>query len=227
MISSDTNRDAFQALLSHRLITDAQHDAVLAHPEYAALPVLPGPTHALAWMRLKALITEEEVDAVIDELEDEDTSEPSADFSEAEDIAYDAEDMLDIGATGVTHEAVDALFKEGLIDTATRDMALQSAPVVGAPAALGTALGWMVTEGLLDQEVFDATRARVAAEPPFATAADHRRIVDEAQAAITADAQMFSEWQREFARQNQTTTWKFRLILLAILAVIGWSIFGR
>ena len=217
--------DAFGALLSHGLITDAQHDAALAHPEASALPPIPSPAHALAWMRLKNLITEDEVDAAVDRIE---TASPAdAAFTDAEDIAWDAEDLLEIGTTGITHEAVAALFNEGLIDTETRDLALRAAPLTGAPAALGPTLGWLVTDGLLDPEPFEAIRARVIAEPPFATAADHRRIVDEAQAIVAVDAQEAADVQKEFERSQQASWRNLALIVGAVVAAIGWYLFGR
>lgn len=225
MTSADTNPDAFHALVSHGLITDAQHDAALAHPEARALPPIPGPAHALAWMRLKNLITEEELDAAVERLEA--ASPAVAAFTEAEDIAYDADDLLDLGKTGITHEAVIALFNEGLIDTETRDLALRAAPLTGAPAALGPTLGWLVTDGLLDTEPFEALRARVAAEPAFATAADHRRILDEAQAIVAADAQETADMLKEFARSQQTSWRNFGMIVVAVVIVIGWYLFGR
>lgn len=225
MTFADTHTEVFGALLSHSLITDAQHAAALAHPEVTALPPIPGPAHALAWMRHKSLITEEELDATVDRLEA--ASPAAAAFTDAEDIAWDAEDLLDFGASGITHEAVAALFNEGLIDTETRDLALSAAPLTGAPAALGPALGWLVTDGLLDTEPFEALRARVAAEPAFATAADHRRILDEAQAIVAADEQETADMLKEFARSQQASWRNFGMIVVAVVIVIGWYLFGR
>jgi hypothetical protein len=97
------NPDAFLALLSHGLITDAQHDAVLAHPETAALPPIPGPAHALAWMCVKGLVTQEEIDAAVERLEE--ASPPIATADDASYIAYDAEEFGELGDRGITHEA--------------------------------------------------------------------------------------------------------------------------
>ncbi len=225
MTFADTHTDVFGALLSHRLITDAQHDAARAHPEAHALPPIPSTAQALAWMRVKNLVTEEELDDAVERLES--PSPPITAFSDAEDIAFDVDDLLELGTTGITHEAVTALFNDGLIDTETRDLALQATPLAGAPAALGATLGWMVTDGLLDLDVFEATRDRISAEPPFATAADHRRIVDEAQAIVAADAQATADWQRRYERRRQATRLNLGLGALAIAVAIGWYFFGR
>jgi hypothetical protein len=77
---------------------------------------------------------------------------------------------------------VNALFNDGLVDAETRDMALEETPLVGSvPAAPAATLAWMVIDGPLEKELFEATRAEVAAEPAFAMAADRARIVAEAQ----------------------------------------------
>jgi hypothetical protein len=214
------NPDAFLALLSHGLITDAQHDAVLAHPETATLPPIPGPAHALAWMCVKGLVTQEEIDAAVERLEE--ASPPAANADDAADIAYDAEDFVELGDRGITHEAVNALFNDGLVDAETRDMALEETPLVGSvPAAAPAAtLAWMVIDGPLEKELFEATRAEVAAEPAFAMAADRARIVAEAQQEIAADEKSTGAWQSRAQGKRRWGTWTFWLLALCIAG--GW-----
>lgn len=220
-MTSDANPDAFLALLTQGLITDAQHDAVLAHPETPRLPPLPGPAHALAWMRVRGLITEDEQNAALDRVYDAVPENPHAD--DAADSAIDADDLMELAEQGITHEALQALHGDGLIDTVTRDTALQEAPVVGTvPPALPATLAWLVSEELLDKKDFDALRAQVAAEPAFAMAAERQRIVNEAQALIDADAQAMNTWQSRSQRTRRVGALKFMLGVLAIGGGLGW-----
>ena len=224
-MTSDANPDAFLALLNQGLITDTQHDAVLAHPETPTLPPLPSPAHALAWMRAKGLVTEEEQNAALDRIQDATPPDPNAD--DATDTAIDADDLMECAERGITHEAVQALYRDGLIDAETRDMALQETPVAGTvPAALGATLGWLVTDGPLERERFDATRAQVAAEPAFAMAAERSRIVAEAQALIEAEDRTVAEWKSRAQRQSRSGAWKFILTVLVIGGGAGWYLFA-
>jgi hypothetical protein len=224
-MTSDANPDAFLALLNQGLISDAQHDAVLAHPETRALPPLPGPAHALAWMRVKGLITEEEQDAALERIEAATPPDPHVD--DAVDTAIDADDLMECAEQGITHEAVQALYTNGLIDAETRDMALQETPVSGTvPAALGVTLAWLVTDGPLERERFDATRAQVATEPAFAMAAERARIVAEAQALLDADDQATKAWQSRAQRTRRVGAWKFMLTVLVIGGGLGWYLFA-
>lgn len=219
------NPDAFLALLSHGLITDAQHDAVLAHPEAATLPPIPGPAHALAWMCVKGLVTQEEIDAAVERLEE--ASPPVATADDAADIAYDAEDLVEIGERGITHEAVNALFNDGLVDAETRDMSFEETPLVGSvPAAPAATLAWMVIDGPLEKELFEATRAEVAAEPAFAMAADRARIVAEAQEKIEADEKSTGAWQAAAQGKRRRGAWLSRLVTLAVVGGLGWYFFA-
>lgn len=219
------NPDAFLALLSYGLITDAQHDAVLAHPETTALPPIPGPAHALAWMCLKGLVTQEEIDAAVERLEE--ASPPIATADDAAYIAYDAEEFGELGDRGITHEAVNALFNDGLVDAETRDMALEETPLVGSvPAAPAATLAWMVIDGPLEREVFEATRAEVAAEPAFAMAADRARIVAEAQDEIAADEKAVGAWQATAQGKRRRSAWTSGLVMLAIAGGLGWYLFA-
>jgi len=221
----DANPDAFLALLSQGLITDSQHDAVLAHPDTSTLPPLPSPAHALAWMRVKGLVTEEEQDAALDRIEAATPPDPNAE--DAADTAFDADDLMECAERGITHEAVQALYRDGLIDAQTRDIALQETPVAGTvPAAPGATLAWLVTDGPLEREHFDATRAQVAAEPAFAMAAERARIVAEAQALIEAEDRTIAEWKSRSQRQGRIGAWKFILTVLVIGGGLGWYLFA-
>jgi hypothetical protein len=219
------NPDAFLALLSHGLITDAQHDAVLAHPETATLPPIPGPAHALAWMCVKGLVTQEEIDAAVERLEE--ASPPVATADDAAELAYEAEEFVELGDRGITHEAVNALFNDGLVDAQTRDMALEETPLVGSvPAAPAATLAWMVIDGPLEKERFEATRAEVAAEPAFAMAADRARIVAEAQQEIAADEKTSGAWQADAQGKRRRSAWLSRLATLAVVGGLGWYFFA-
>ncbi|QNK67591.1 hypothetical protein [Variovorax sp. PAMC26660] len=224
-MTSDANPDAFLALLTQSLITDAQHDAVLAHPETATLPPLPSPAHALAWMRVRGLISTEQQDAALEKLEAATPADPNLD--DAQDTAIDADDLVELAERGITHEAVESLCKDGLIDTETRDMARRETPVVGTvPAAPATTLAWLVTEGLLEKETFDATRAQVATEPGFAMTAERQRIVAEAQVLIDADEQAVRTWRRQAQRTRRLGAWKFILGTLVVAGGLGWFFFA-
>ena len=214
------NPDAFLALLSYGLITDAQHDAVLAHPETATLPPIPGPAHALAWMCAKGLVTQEEIDAAVERLEE--ASPPAATADDAAYVAYDAEELVELGDRGITHEAVSALFNDGLVDAETRDMALEETPLVGSvPSAPAATLAWMVIDGPLEKELFEATRAEVAAEPAFAMAAERARIVAKAQEEIAADEKSTGAWRAGAQGKRRWSTWAFWLLALFIAG--GWA----
>jgi hypothetical protein len=221
-MSPDANPDAFPALLTQGLISDAQHDAARAHPETAALPPLPSPAHALAWMRVRGLVTEEEQNAALDKIGDD---APHAD--DAADTAIDADDLIELAEQGITHEAIEVLFRDSLIDAETRDMALTETPVVGTVAASPVAtLAWLATEGPLEKERFDALRAQVAAEPAFAMAAERTRIVNEAQALIEADEQAVKAWQARAQRSRRIGAWKFILAVAVIGGGLGWYLFA-
>lgn len=221
-MSPDANPDAFLALLTQGLISDAQHDAARAHPETAALPPLPSPAHALAWMRVRGLVTEEEQNAALDKIGDD---APHVD--DAADTAIDADDLIELAGQGITHEAIEVLFRDSLIDAETRDMALTETPVVGTVAASPVAtLAWLATEGPLEKERFDALRAQVAAEPAFAMAAERTRIVNEAQALIEADEQAVKAWQARAQRSRRIGAWKFILAVAVIGGGLGWYLFA-
>jgi hypothetical protein len=221
-MSSDANPDAFLALLTQGLISDAQHDAARAHPETAALPPLPSPAHALAWMRVRGLVTEEEQNAALDKIGDD---APHVD--DAADTAIDADDLIELAGQGITHEAIEVLFRDSLIDAETRDMALTETPVVGTVAASPVAtLAWLATEGPLEKERFDALRTQVAAEPAFAMAAERTRIVNEAQALIEADEQAVKAWQARAQRSRRIGAWKFILAVAVIGGGLGWYLFA-
>jgi hypothetical protein len=223
-MTSNANPDAFLALLTLGLITDAQHDAVLAHPEVRSLPPLPGPAHALAWMRVRGLVTQAQQDAALDAVESATPADPRAD--DAADIAIDADDLVELAEQGITHEAIEALHKDGLIDTATRDEALPETPVTGSvPASLPVTLAWLVTDELLDKASFEATRAQVAAEPAFAMAAERARIMNEAQALIDADAKLMNTWKSNAQRTRRSGALKLLLTLLVVGGGIGWYAF--
>lgn len=223
-MTSDANPDAFLALLTQGLITDAQHDAVLAHPETPSLPPLPGPAHALAWMRVRGLITEAQQNAALDEVEAAKPAHPHAD--DAAISAMDADDMVELAGQGITHEALQALHSDGLIDTPTRDEALEETPVVGTvPPSAAATLAWLVSEELVDKKGFEALRAQVAAEPAFAMAAERARIVNEAQALIDADAQAVKTWQSGARRTRRLGALKFMLTVLVIGGGLGWYFF--
>lgn len=221
-MSPDANPDAFLALLTQGLISDAQHDAARAHPETAALPPLPSPAHALAWMRVRGLVTEEEQNAALDKIGDD---APHVD--DAADTAIDADDLIELAGQGITHEAIEVLFRDSLIDAETRDMALTETPVVGTVAASPVAtLAWLATEGPLEKERFDALRAQVTAEPAFAMAAERTRIVNEAQALIEADEQAVKAWQARAQRSRRIGAWKFILAVAVIGGGLGWYLFA-
>ncbi|MET3916495.1 hypothetical protein ABID97_003277 [Variovorax sp. OAS795] len=224
MTSVDADPDAFLALLDCGLISSAQHEAVIAHPENAALPPLPGPAHALAWMCVKGLITRSDLKATVEDLE---KAAPDRDrFSIAEDIAWEAEEMLELGDRGITHEAVTALYNVGLIDIETRDMALEETPLVGtAPAAPADTLAWLVIDGLLEQEQFKRMLAEVEAEAVFATAAERARIVAEARVVIAADEHTRSLAHAKARRKRRNGAWTIGLAALALVAWIGWGMF--
>jgi hypothetical protein len=224
-MNSDANPDAFHALLTQGLITDAQHDAALAHLEMPTLPPLPGPAHALAWMRVRGLVTEDEQNAALDALSSATPPDPRAD--DAADYAIDADDLVELAAQGITHEAVQVLHRDGLIDTETRDMALEETPVAGTvPAALAATLAWLATEGPLERERFDALRAQVAAEPAFAMASERARIVADAQASIDADDAAIDAWKARERRTRRIGAWKFMLAVLVIGGGLGWYFFA-
>lgn len=221
-MTSDANPDAFLALLTQGLISEAQHDAARAHPEAAALPPLPGPAHALAWMRVRGLVTEDEQNAALDRIADD---APHAD--DAADTAIDADDLVELAQQGITHEAIEVLFNDGLIDAETRDTALVETPIAGTVAAAPVAtLAWLVTEGPLERERFDALRAQVAAEPAFAMAAERARIVAEAQALIEADEQAVKAWQASAQRSRRIGAWKFIVAVAVIGGGLGWYAFA-
>lgn len=224
-MTSDANPDAFLALLTQGLITDAQHDAVLAHPETPRLPPLPGPPHALAWMRVRGLITQDEQDAALDKLES--AVPPHADADDAADNAMVADDLVELAGQGITHEAIEELYGNSLIDAETRDMALQEAPITGSvPAAPAATLAWLVSEEILPKESFEATRRQVATEPAFAMAAERARIVSEAQAQLDADAQAVKTWQSRTQRTRRVGALKFMVTVLAIGGGLGWYFFA-
>lgn len=224
-MTSDANPDAFLALLTQGLITDAQHDAVLAHPETPSLPPLPGPAHALAWMRVRGLITEAQQNAALDRVEAAKPAHPHAD--DAAISAMDADDLLELAEQGITHEALQALHSDGLIDTPTRDEALEETPVVGTvPASAAATLAWLVSEELIDEKGFEALRAQVAAEPAFAMAADRVRIVNEAQALIDAEAQAMKAWKSRTQRSRRIGALKLMLSVLVIGGGLGWYFFA-
>lgn len=224
-MTSDANPDAFLALLTQSLITDAQHDAVLAHPETATLPPLPSPAHALAWMRMRGLVTEEQQDAALEKLEA--ATPPDPNLGDAESTAFDADDLVELAGRGITHEAIESLYKDGLIDAEMRDEALQQTPILGTvPAAPAIALAWLVTEGLLEKEDYEATRAQVANEPAFAMAAERQRIVAEAQVLIDADEQAVRAWRNQAQRTRRVGAWKFILTVLVVAGGLGWYIFA-
>ncbi|NVM87803.1 hypothetical protein FHT32_001442 [Variovorax sp. SG517] len=221
-MTPDANPDAFLALLTQGLITDAQHDAARAHPEASSFPPLPSPAHALAWMRVRGLMTEDEQNAALDSIADD---APHAD--DAADTAIDADDLVELAEQGITHEAIDALFKDALIDAETRDMALAETPVVGSVAASPVAtLAWLATEGPLEKEGFEALRAQVAAEPALATAVERARIVAEAQALVEADEQAARAWQARAQRSRRIGAWKFLATVAVIGGGIGWYAFA-
>jgi hypothetical protein len=220
-MTSDANPDAFLALLTQGLITDAQHDAVLAHPETSRLPPLPGPAHALAWMRVRGLITEDEQNAALDRVYAAEPASPHTD--DASDSAIDADDLMELADQGITHEALHALHGNGLIDTDLRDTALQETPIVGTvPPALPATLAWLVNEELLDAQSFEALRGQVAAEPAFAMAAERARIVNEAHALIDADVQAVKTWQSRAKQTRRIGAMKFMLSVLVIGGGLGW-----
>ncbi|MGJ7615448.1 MULTISPECIES: hypothetical protein [unclassified Variovorax] len=224
-MTSDANPDAFLALLTQGLITDTQHDAVLAHPETPSLPPLPGPAHALAWMRVRGLITEAQQNAALDDVEAAEPAHPHAD--DAAMSAMDADDQVELAGQGITHEALQALHGNGLIDTPTRDEALEETPVVGTvPASAAATLAWLVSEELIDKKGFEALRAQVAAEPAFAMAADRVRIVNEAQALIDADAQAVKAWKSRTQRARHVGALKLMLSVLVIGGGLGWYLFA-
>ncbi len=221
-MTPDANPDAFRALLNQGLISDAQHDAVLTHPETATLPALPSPAHALAWMRVRGLVSEEEQEAALDRIE-----AGGCDLDEAEDIAFDADDLVELAGQGITHEAIESLHRDALIDAQTRDMALIETPLAGTvPASAGAALAWLATEGPLERERFDALRAQVAAEPAFATAVERARIVDGAQALIEADERAVKVWQARANRSSRIGALKFALAVAVIGGGVGWYAFA-
>ena len=220
-MTSDANPDAFLALLTQGLITDTQHDAVLAHPETPSLPPLPGPAHALAWMRVRGLITEAQQNAALDKVEAAEPAHPHAE--DAAISAMDADDLVELAGQGITHEALQALHSDGLVDTSTRDEALEETPVVGTvPASAAATLAWLVSEELIDKKGFEALRAQVAAEPAFAMAADRVRIVNEAQALIDAEAQAMKAWQSRTQRARRIGALKLMLTVLVIGGGLGW-----
>ena len=216
----DANADAFIALLTQGLIDDAQHDAVRALPQAAALPPIPGPAHALAWMLMQGLLSDEALNATLEKMQAAvpEGADPPQSLDDAEETVYEAEDLVELAAQGITHEAVQALYDAGLIDLGARGSALDITPLTGTvPAAQAVTLAWLVTEGELDKDKFEATRKQVATEPAFAMAADRRRIVDEAAALIDADEKLMNGWKQRAQRQRSLGALK----LLAFVAVLG------
>ncbi|MGN8077895.1 hypothetical protein [Variovorax sp. 22077] len=221
-MTPDANPDAFRALLNMGLIDDAQHDAALAHPETATLPPLPSPAHALAWMRVRGLVTEEEQIAAIERID-----ENAPHWDDAADADIETDDLVELAEQGITHEAIESLHKDALIDSETRDMALAETPIVGTvPASPIATLAWLATEGPLERERFDALRAQVAAEPPFATAVERARIVDGAQALIEADERAVKAWQARAKRSSRIGALKFAVAVAVIGGGIGWYAFA-
>jgi hypothetical protein len=218
--NGDASGNAFAALLAQGLITTQQRVAALASLQTAALPLIPTPGHALAWMCVQGFTSEDALEATLERLEKELSTEA---FTASEDTADESYDLLELGETGITHEAVRSLYDSGLIDAEARDAAFEEAPLTGSkPPALAATLAWMVTNGLIENTQFEATRARVAAELPFAMAAERKALVEEAARLIAAERAVTAQWKASASRRRRRSVWPLWLGLLAVVAGVAW-----
>lgn len=219
-MTSDANRRAIAQLAELELVTPTQRDAALAAPDLDTTPELPSPHHALGWMLLRSLTTEDELEAALDKLYGR-ISEDAHDERYA--IIDDALDLLELAEMGVTREAVLALYDDTLIDATLRDELLTQVPYGAPQQPLPAAtLAWLVDEHFWTEEDFEALRQRVDAEPPFVDAMARKELMAEAARIVKSNAEERARVMASFRAGGRSGSWFWKLVGVAIIAGGAW-----
>ncbi len=210
--------EPFEALVLQGLVDAPRLAAARAHPEYASLPKPPTPAHAYAWMRLRGLLPaeNEDQDALIERIV---ATHGDSMAEDAEDTLDESDELLEAGALGLSHAVVQALRDDGLLDAEDLEEALPWVPLVSDKRAdPATALAWLVTDGWLEEERFEAIAARVEAEPAFVGADERRQIVAQARERIAAENASSKVMARKRSTGLRPPRW---LGVLAVIAMVG------
>jgi hypothetical protein len=175
------------------------------------LPPLPGPAHALAWMRVRGLLTEDEQKAL-----------------EKLDAVTSATPPIRVPTTRPTTPSMPTTSSSWPL-RASRTRRSQRYCTATASSTPRRATwhsrkrpspaqcprrwrprwpGWPPM-ARSSKERFDALRAQVAAEPAFAMASERARIVADAQASIEADDAAIDAWKASERRTRRIGAWKF------------------
>lgn len=210
--------EPFEALVLQGLVDAPRLAIARAHPEYASLPKPPTPAHAYAWMRLRGLLPaeNEDQDALIERIV---AAHGDSMAEDAEDTLDESDELLEAGALGLSHAVVQALRDDGLLDAEDLEEALPWVPLVSDRRAdPATALAWLVTDGWLEEERFEAIAARVEAEPAFVGADERRRIIAQARERIAAETASAKAATRKRSTGLRPPRW---LGVIAVLAMVG------
>ncbi len=210
--------EPFEALVLQGLVDAPRLAAARAHPEYPGLPKPPTPAHAYAWMRLRELLPaeNEDPDALIEHIA---AAHGEAAAEDAEDTLDESDELLEAGALGLSHAVVQALRDDGLLDAEDLEEALLWVPLVSAQRAdPATALAWLVTDGWLEEERFEAIAARVEAEPAFVGADERRQVVAQARERIAAETARSKAATRKRSTGLRPPRW---LGVIAVIAMVG------
>jgi len=210
--------EPFEALVLQGLVDAPRLAIARAHPEYASLPKPPTPAHAYAWMRLRGLLPaeNEDQDALIERIV---AAHGDSMAEDAEDTLDESDELLEAGALGLSHAVVQALRDDGLLDAEDLEEAQLWVPLVADKRAdPPTALAWLVTDGWLEEERFEAIAARVEAEPAFVGADERRRIIAQARERIAAETASSKAATRKRSTGLRPPRW---LGVIAVLAMVG------
>lgn len=210
--------EPFEALVLQGLVDAPRLATARAHPEYASLPRPPTPAHAYAWMRLRGLLPaeNEDEDALVERIV---AAHGESAAEDAEDTLDESEELLEAGALGLSHAVVQALRDDGLLDAEDLEEALPWVPLVSDKRAdPATALAWLVTDGWLEEERFEAIAARVEAEPAFVGADERRQIIAQARERIAAETASSKAATRKRSTGLRPPRW---LGVLAVIAMVG------
>ncbi len=210
--------EPFEALVLQGLVDAPRLATARAHPEYPSLPKPPTPAHAYAWMRLRGLLPagNEDEDALVERIV---AAHGESAAEDAEDTLDESEELLEAGALGLSHAVVQALRDDGLLDAEDLEEALPWVPLVSDKRAdPATALAWLVTDGWLEEERFEAIAARVEAEPAFVGADERRQIIAQARERIAAETASSKAATRKRSTGLRPPRW---LGVLAVIAMVG------
>ncbi|MDC8759530.1 hypothetical protein [Janthinobacterium fluminis] len=218
-MTTDTHPSPFDSLISLDLISEAQRDMALAHPQYGEIADDADLVRNLLWLLFRGVVSEEQLEEkAAERLLARRMGEA---FEERKAVLEQTLKSLHVLRGSMNRDVLETLHVEGLLDEADRDKALPEVPTGEAFTSPAAALAWMVMTELLEREQFDALQVRVRAERLVDSARERVQIVEDAAEIL---AKLRKAYYAAFWRQLLPgSPWLWLAGLAVVVGATSWN----